>query len=225
MRKALNENPVVQFATLGVVAIIFAVLLFTTVLKKEEVPVTDPAAAVDPAAPAPATVDPAATTADPATTPPEAAAPDPAAEAPAPAGAAPVTPDPAALDAAAANGLIETDGLPKEIVTTYAQNKPIALLVVDPKGIADRKLDTYTKRLSKGGVEVFVVKAKNVADYSRITAGVAVTRTPALIVIRPRKLTDNVPTATVSYGFRSPRSVEQALDDALYKGNAVAAYP
>ena len=27
-----------------------------------------------------------------------------------------------------------------------------------------------------------------------------------------------MPTAVVSYGFRGARSVEQALDDALYKG-------
>ncbi len=44
-------------------------------------------------------------------------------------------------------------------------------------------------------------------------------RTPALVVVRPKSLTDGpMPTAIVSYGFRGPGSVEQALEDALYDG-------
>ena len=40
----------------------------------------------------------------------------------------------------------------------------------------------------------------------------------ALIVLRPRKLTDGTPVATVSYGFRGPDSIGQAIHDAVYKG-------
>jgi hypothetical protein len=51
--------------------------------------------------------------------------------------------------------------------------------------------------------------------YARITQGVNVDRVPALIVLQPRKLTKGVPVATVSYWFRGPESVAQAIDDAL----------
>ena len=44
-------------------------------------------------------------------------------------------------------------------------------------------------------------------------------------MIRPRKLTGSVPTATVSYGFRGAASVNQAVDDALYKGKQIPSYP
>jgi hypothetical protein len=36
--------------------------------------------------------------------------------------------------------------------------------------------------------------------------------------VRPRRLTEGTPTASVSYGFRGPDSVYQAVRDALYKG-------
>ncbi len=72
---------------------------------------------------------------------------------------------------------------------------------------------------------MFVVDSPDIGDYSRITSGVAVDRVPALVVIRPRKLTDGAPTATVSYGFRGPRSVDQAVDDSLYQGKPVPSYP
>ena len=54
MRKALNENPMVQLAVLGVCAVAFAVILFTSVLKKD-----------DASAPATTTATPAATAARP----------------------------------------------------------------------------------------------------------------------------------------------------------------
>lgn len=212
MRKALNENPMVQIVVIGLVGVIFAVMLFTTVLKKDEPVPTDPiadAAATEVAAA------PAAT-----------AAPTPAPTAEG-AAVAPVT-DPATDVAAqaAADGLLPTKGLPKDVLIAFAKDKAIALLVVNPKGVADKKLKGYTQALSKrDDVEVFVVDVKDIADYARITSGVAVSRAPALIAIRPRGLTENVPTATVSYGFRSERSVEQALKDALYKGPNLPVYP
>jgi len=207
MRKALNENPTVQIAVLAVIGIAFAILLFGTVLKGDEAPATDAAATTDPALAA-----------------------DPAAPAPVGSTAVPAAPAPgvpaAPVDPGAADGLLPTKGLPKDVLIAYAKDKAIALLVVDPKGIADRDLETYTNRLeARDDVAVFIVKTKDIIDYARITAGVAVSRAPALVVIRPRRLTDSAPTASVSYGFRSPRSVEQALDDALNKGKQLQAYP
>jgi hypothetical protein len=50
-------------------------------------------------------------------------------------------------------------------------------------------------------------------------------RVPALVVVRPRRLSDGVPEATVSYGFRGPESVQQAVEDALFDGKSVTYDP
>jgi len=217
MRNALNENPVVQLVVIGLIGVVLAFMLFSTVLKKEEVPASDPAAAVDPSAAAPVTpVDPSAAATAPAA---------PSATSTAPTAPQSVTPGPGAVEPAAA-GLTPSDGLPIDVIKAFAKDEAIALLVVDPKGIADRQVAAYTRRLSsRDGVEVFVVGVEDIAKYSRITSGVAVSRAPALLVIQPRRLTNNVPIASVSYGFRSPRSVEQTLDDALYEAGPVSSYP
>ncbi len=217
MRQALNENPMVQAAVLGVAAVIFAVILFTSVLKKDEEP------------PAATTTTPAATTSDPA---PSTEAPG-TTSAPAPSvGAAGSTavPDPAATAPPAggspADGLLASKGLPEDLLVAFAKNKTIALLVIDPKGIADGLAKRFTAALrARDDVEVFVVDVADIARYARVTQGVSVSRTPALVVIRPRKLTGSVPVATVAYGFRGPGSIDQAVDDAVYKGKQVPSYP
>lgn len=239
MRDAINNNPRVQMIVIGVMVILAAFFVFTKVLKKEDTVAVDPAEANALAAEAggvaPTSTPTSSSTAstDSASTDSSATATDSATATPAtptadPAAAAPATPSaPSGGTAAAgADGLLPTKGLPKDVLIAYAKGDAIALLVIDPKAIADRKVEEYTNALTaKGGVEVFTVKAKDIAKYSRITQGVQVSRTPALVVIRPRKLTENVPTATVSYGFRSSKSVQQALKDALYDGPNVPAYP
>lgn len=223
MRKALNDNPMVQIAVLAIAAVIFAFILFTSVLKKDE-----------PAATAPATSDPAVT-ADgvvPADSMASSDASDPAASssstssptaAPTP---APTTPAPSASTTAGSEGLLPSKGLPEDVLVAYAKNKAIALLVIDPKGSSDKQVEAYTKALEKrNDVEVFIVDVRDIAKYSRITAGVSVSRVPALVVVKPRKLANGVPTATVSYGFRGAKSVSQAVDDALYKGKQLPSYP
>lgn len=220
MRKALNENPMVQLAVLGVCAIVFAVILFTSVLKKDEQPAattTSPAATT--------TSDPAASS-DPSAS---ASTPSPSAGSSA-SGTAPATPETDTVTppagGATADGLLPSKGLPEDVLVAFARNKAIALLVVDPKGLSDKQLEQFTDTLrSRDDVEVFVVNVKDIAKYARITAGVSVSRTPALVVVRPRKLTDSTPTAAVSYGFRGPRSINQAIDDAVYKGKQVPSYP
>jgi hypothetical protein len=220
MRKALNENPMVQLAVLGVCAVVFAVILFTSVLKKDEQPAattTTPAAAT--------TSDPAATS-DPSAS---ASTPSPSTGSSA-SGTAPAAPETDTVTppagGATADGLLPSKGLPENVLVAFARNKAIALLVVDPKGLSDKQLEQFTDTLrSRDDVEVFVVNVKDIAKYARITAGVSVSRTPALVVVRPRKLTDSTPTAAVSYGFRGPRSVNQAVDDALYDGKQVPSYP
>lgn len=217
MRKALNEDPKVQMIVLAVCAVAFAIILFTQVLGKSdsgaesEATPTTPAPVEGTATPAP--TDPAATGSATPTPPVTPVVPETAA--PAPSGGGSV-----------ADGLLPGKGLPEEVLVAFAKNQTIALLVIDPKNFADDQLKTYTEALRKrGDVEVFVVDVKNIAKYSRITAGVNVSRTPALVVVRPRKLTGSVPTATLSYGFRGTQSVNQAVDDALYKGKQIPSYP
>lgn len=225
MRKALNDNPTVQIAVLAVAGVILAFLLYTTVLSGEEEPAgggaATPAATADgaPATPgAPATETPAPGA--PATGAPATGAPAPGDAAGAPATPAPVTPAPAAPPAAESGaGLLPTKGLPADVLVAYAKGKAIALIVYDPEAISDRKVETYVNRLERrGDVEVFDVKVDDIAKYARITGGVNVTRNPALIVVRPRDRTGPVPLATVSYGFRSAKSVEIAVEGALYTG-------
>jgi hypothetical protein len=232
MRKAINENPTVQIAVLGVAAVIFAFILFTKVLAGGSSTPTD----TSPTTAATGAVDTGAT-ATPSTGTPSTAAPssstpsaDPTAPSspgtPAdPAATAPTTPPASGGAAGTADGLLATKGLPQDVLVAYAKNMAIALLVIDPSSHGADALRKSTERLSNKKVAVFIVDTKDIARYSRITEGVSVTQAPALIVIRPRKLTKSVPTASVSYGIRGAASVKQAIQDALYKGGSVPAYP
>ncbi len=65
----------------------------------------------------------------------------------------------------------------------------------------------------------------DIAKYSRITEGVSVSRAPALVVVRPRKLSAGGPMATVTYDITDKRTITQAIDDAFYEGGNVPAYP
>ena len=50
-------------------------------------------------------------------------------------------------------------------------------------------------------------------------SGVDVDRIPALVVLQPKRLTEGpTPTRRVSYGFRGPGSVEQAVEDSALQG-------
>jgi hypothetical protein len=221
MRKALNENPRVQLAVLGIGGLLLAFMLMTSLSGGDD---AEPEPAAEPTGSSSSTAPPA-TGATPAESAP--AAPS----TPAPVEATPVTPPattapPATGDAGSAEGLLPTEGLPEDVLVAYARNKAIALLVIDPKGISDKTVKRYTKALrSEGNVEVFVVKAGKIANYARITQGVSVSRTPSLVVIRPRGKTDAVPVATVSEGFRDGKSVRIALKDALYTDGQVPSYP
>lgn len=204
MRKAINENPVVQAALIGVLVIVGGLMLLMRMGGSDEPAAEAPVAvapATDSAAAAPAAGAPA--------TDPTAAAP--ATGTPAPAGAAP----------AGAPGTFKAGpGLPEEIVAAYDAGDAVVVLVVNERGIDDRRLKTMVQTLkSNPGAAVFVVDVRDVADYSRITEGVDLDRTPALVVLRPKALTEgSMPSAVVSYGFRGEASVQQALEDALYKG-------
>jgi hypothetical protein len=128
--------------------------------------------------------------------------------------------------ATGSEALLPTKGLPSDVLVAYAKNKVILLLVIDPKSPGSKRLERYADDLKlKKDVEVFKATPKDLPKYSRIAAGVNVTQTPAIVVIKPRKLVDDVPTATVSYGMRNEQSFDQTVYDALYKGGQVPAYP
>jgi hypothetical protein len=199
VRKAINENPLVQLGLIGLLAIIVGFLLLTRVMSSgSETPAASDSTAT-------------ATTAEPT------AAADPA-PAPASAGAGPT--------AGAAEAFAAGPGLPSSIVDAYDAGKTVVVLVVRTEGIDDRALKlTATGLATRPEVKLFVVPAKHIARYSRIASGVDVNRVPALVVISPKKLANGgLPNAAVSYGFRGPASVVQAVKDAGYQGKTNLPY-
>ena len=74
-------------------------------------------------------------------------------------------------------------------------------------------------------VLLFIVRAKEIARYAAITVGLEVNRVPALIVMKPKRLSSGTPQASISYGFQTPQSVLQAVLDAGYRGREVTYHP
>lgn len=212
MRESINSNPVVQAVLVGILLLACAFMLYTRVLSGgssgEEAASTPPVTTTPPAG-GDATETPVA---------PETAGAPATPDATAPESAAPAAPPTA--EGVAPGGLEAGKGMPQPVVDAYEDDKAVVLLVVRQAGIDDKRVENSVQVLEADpGVTVFVTGAKNVARYSQIANGVGVSRVPALIVMKPRSISDGVPTASVSYGFRSPASVVQAVKDALYEGN------
>jgi hypothetical protein len=198
MRESLNNNPLVQVVVLGVLLLVAGFVLLSTMgggsNEAEE----------------------ATTTSGSAT----AAAPEGAVAVAASAGGAPPAatapaPPPAALAGAA-------PAPPQAVRSAFASGHTVVLLFVRDGGIDDRLVAGATRRLgSLPGVAPFVIPAHRIARYARITEGVEVSRVPALVVIRPKRLDQRIPTASVHYGFQSPESVI----DAGYSGPSVDYHP
>lgn len=121
---------------------------------------------------------------------------------------------------------LATSPPPADVVEAYESGGTVALLFVHDGGIDDRLVRDASARLtSLPGVSLFVVPAAKIARYAAITEGVGVERVPALVVIRPKRVEQSVPTASVSYGFQSGESVVQAVVDAGYEGPTVDYHP
>jgi hypothetical protein len=200
MRKALNDNPIAQIGLLAGLALIVGFLLMTRMGGSSTEP--PPASSASTETVVPSTTDPTtapesvpSTTASPAAGSPSAAVPTSTFEA--------------------------GPGLPAAVVDAYEANDAVVLLVTKRNGIDDQDVLRAVNGLhGEVDVAVFSTLAKDVARYSRIAEGVNVDRAPAMVVIRPKSLSDStMPEATVAYGFRSDASVQQAVQDALYKGN------
>lgn len=213
MRKALNENPMVQIGALAVLALVVAVVFMMQMGGDS----AEPEAATDTAAPA---------------------------TAPAPAAAsasAPTTPETSALPAVDATTPVATGGttpfepgkgLPEGVVDAYESGDVVVLYLMQNKEVEDEKVRRHVEELrARSATTVFVSDVKEVSRYSRIVEGVSLNRVPAIIVLAPLKgkLAKGEPTplpsATVSYGFRSNRSVAQTVRDALYAGKRLGYDP
>lgn len=116
--------------------------------------------------------------------------------------------------------------LPRPVIAAFDSDQTVALLFVRAGGIDDRLTKAAATRLDgMSGVAPFVVPVDKIARYASIAQGVNLNRVPALVVIRPRRLSNGVPTASVRYGFQSPESVVQAIVDAGYQGPTLSYHP
>jgi hypothetical protein len=209
MRQALNSNPVVQIAVIGVLVVVVGLFLMMNMKKKGDSGSAAPPADASAASTAAGSSGVAGTTAPvqvPGTAVPSAGT----------TGSA--TLPPPTSGAVSPEALVPGPGLPRPVITAWKGGHAVVLLVVRGGGIDDKLVKGSAKSLSgDAGVSLFVTRVKDVARYSRITQGVGLDHAPALVVVRPRAESD-VPQATVSYGFRDTQSVVQAVHDALYTG-------
>jgi hypothetical protein len=135
------------------------------------------------------------------------------------AGAAPVTPT-------VAPSAIQAPPPPPPVTVAYKEDKTVVLLVVHDGAIDDDLVAESVETLSSlENVVTFVVPASQIYRYAAITLGVEVSRVPALVVMRPKRLSKGTPQASVTFGFRSQESVEQAVHDAEYDGPAESYHP
>jgi hypothetical protein len=121
---------------------------------------------------------------------------------------------------------LDAPPLPRHVLRAYEANQTVALLFVREGGIDDRLVKQATQDIAAfPDVSLFVISASRISRYAEISEGVGVERVPALVVLTPKRLKQSVPTASVSYGFQSPQSIEQAVIDAGYKGPTVDYHP
>lgn len=205
MRQAINNNPMVQLAVIGVLILAAGVMLAPQLLGHKSsgssntsttsATLTGPAGSVDltvkstPAAPSSS----------------------------APAGSTAAAPP--ASQTVSPDALIPGRGLPRPVIDAWKRGDTVVLLLVRPAGIDDRLVRDSVQSLSgESGVAVFVARANRAARYSRITQGVGVSQVPALVIVRPKRVSGSVPEAQVAYGFRDSQGVVQAVHDAVYSG-------
>ncbi len=128
--------------------------------------------------------------------------------------------------AASVAGSIPAPPLPAPVTRAYESGKTVVLLVVRNGGIDDRLVAASTKQVAgEPDVALFVVPVKQIARYAAITLGVDVTQVPALVVMRPKHLSDGTPQASVNYGFQATQSIDQAIRDASYEGPEATYHP
>lgn len=204
MREKLNENPMAQVALVGLLVVAVAFFFFrgSGGEENEEVPAGEVAATVNGVPGSGATPGEAV----------ESAVESLEAGATAPVAAAPTS--------------VPTPSPPRPLTAAYDSGKTVVLLIVHNGGIDDALVERSTLLLAAvPDVALFVVPAKQIARYAAVTVGLDVNRVPALVVMRPKRLSDGTPQATVDYGFQTPQGVVQAVTDANYHGREVTYHP
>ncbi|HEV2857721.1 MAG TPA: hypothetical protein VGW80_04885 [Solirubrobacterales bacterium] len=198
MREKLNENPLAQVALIG--ALLVASILALTMMRGG-----GEGEAEEAEAPVPTTT---------------ATAVPPAGEVTETATATPTASGTAALPP------VTTSPPPKAVTSAYESGKTVVLLIVREGGIDDRMVKEDAGALSAvPDVALFVVPSQEIARYAAIAEGAGVNRVPALVVVRPKSLSNGSPTASVSYGYQDSESVVQQVVDARYKGRTLSYHP
>lgn len=201
MREKLNENPLAQVALIGVLIVAAALMLLKPLGGGGESEESSAGEAT--ATTTTTTTTTASVTAE---------------------GGAPVAGEASVSSAAPVS--LPAPPLPHAVTAAYDSGKTVVLLVVHPGGVDDPLIAGVTARLATlPGVAAFIVPADKIAHYAAITDRVGVDRVPALLVMRPKRLSHGTPTASVSYGFQDPQSVAQAVVDAGYKGRTLSYHP
>ncbi len=127
---------------------------------------------------------------------------------------------------AAAPTSVPTPQPPRPLTAAYEAGKTVVLLIVHEGGIDDAFTTRSSLLLSAlSDVALFVVPAEKIARYAAVTVGLDVNRVPALVVMKPKRLSGGTPQASVNYGFQTPQSVVQAVVDANYRGREATYYP
>lgn len=208
MRDKLNNNPAAQVG-LVVVLIAVAAFMFLKPGGGEE---------SEEAAPTEATVSIAGTEASGTAT---GATPGEAVE-----GAVEGAVEAASAEAAAIPAAIPAPPMPAPVASAYDSGETVVLLIVHDGGIDDKLVTGAAQQLrSRPGVAFFVVPAKQISRYAAITLGADVQQVPALLVMKPRDVSEGVPQASVDYGFQTSQSVVQAVIDAGYDGPEATYHP
>jgi hypothetical protein len=115
---------------------------------------------------------------------------------------------------------------PAPVTAAYEGGKTVVLLIVHGGGIDDALTATATTGVAEvPNSALFVVPARKVARYAAITVGLDLNRVPALVVMRPRRLSGGIPQATVDYGLQTSQSVVQDVLDASYEGPESTYHP
>jgi hypothetical protein len=205
VREALNNNPVVQVALIGVLAVV-AFLLF--VLK--------PGSGEEPSPPDPtvATVNGVTATGS---------SPGEAVEN---AVASIEEGSVAAVGATSTPLSVPAPPPPAVYRQAYKSGDTVVLLIVHNGGIDDRRVKVASDTLlAMPDLTLIEVPVRQLPRYASITVGLEVSRVPALVVVRPRQLSGGVPQASVDYGFQTRETVVQAVRDASYKGPEKTYHP
>lgn len=199
MRKALNENPVVQVAVVGVLIVVVGFVFMMNMGGGGGG--GDEGAAPTAASTTPTTTTGGSTTAESATSTAGAMV--------TPIADRPLGPEP-----------------PAPVRRAYDRGDTVVLLIVRDGGIEDDRVKRSVEALGREpGVSVFIVPAAQIGNYSHLTQGMQVSRVPALVIVSPKQIGGDAPVAQLHYGFRSKESIQQAVRDATYEGQPASYGP